>query len=1054
MNSYKKNYSLLLVFFLVQFLFSQVQRYHHYPIQNFTPRQYGSLQSPQNLCITQSKEGLIYVGNANGVLEYDGVTWNFIPVMNGQYVYSLATDENNLLYAGGYGNFGLFQREKNGKLIYLSLSDSLLKEEDKFFTQVWKIFAGDGLVYFQTQEAIYIYDGKKIETILPKESFHLSMMVKNELYVREKGVGLIKISRGVKKLLNGSDITSSYGIFGLLEDDEEKNHLLLITQEKGLFWLNNDGKLEEIQTQDKQYLIDSKILGGIKISNNRFALNSEINGTLIINNKGNLLSVINSETGLQNNFVHAQVVDRIGNLWQCLNKGISKTAIQSPLQFFSESSGLTGNIYDAVYVEGVFYVGSSDGLFLKENNSSNFSVLPEIRCVVKNLCSDNGQLIAATDNGLFHITGEKTKRVMSGQFNFTFYSSTYEKWIAITANSVIVLDKNLNMEYSIPDLQGELYTVSEGKTDKDEKPYIWISTTSGNAFVLDLSEKVVRVNSFSSVNGLPGDWIYAFQHEGKILFGSNYGLLKLNGKSFDTLGVFEEAKMFDIKNNESFSFYHRNMNNFYFVTENKIHLQKSDAKKIIELPFLPIDLGKINSIARGNKQALFACNDGLAIYSEQDSFPYQIEYNVLLRKLKLEGDSLLFEGSRLNNFKLGTDLSYSLNSLEIEVCSDFFYQEEKMEYQAVLSGADSTISSWQKSNRFKFSNLSEGNYTITIYARNIFGKTSKPFAAEFGIQAPWYRTKAAYTIYGIGFLLLLFTTSKISSHRVQKRNRELEKIVEERTAEIAGKNRELETRNLEILHQKEEITDSINYAKRIQNAILPPIEEIQAKMKDIFILYLPKDIVSGDFYWYHKLNEHEFLIACADCTGHGVPGGFMSMVCADKLNEAVNHHQHPSKILEHANKSLKKSLRQDGSSQSSKDGMEISLLRVNTQSKSIVYAGANRFLWIVRSDTKELEDIKPTKAGIGGTTDIQQLFQSHEFILKENDCVYLSSDGYGDQFGGEKHKKITTKRFKEILLNNSHKNISEQSQQLKLFFDHWKGNLEQIDDILVIGLKF
>jgi serine phosphatase RsbU (regulator of sigma subunit) len=275
----------------------------------------------------------------------------------------------------------------------------------------------------------------------------------------------------------------------------------------------------------------------------------------------------------------------------------------------------------------------------------------------------------------------------------------------------------------------------------------------------------------------------------------------------------------------------------------------------------------------------------------------------------------------------------------------------------------------------------------------------------------------------------------------------------------------LEESNREILHQKtiveeqnKDIRDSIHYAQRIQFSMLPNEEKLSSAIDEHFILYKPKDIVSGDFYWYHKLSENEFFIACADCTGHGVPGGFMSMICTEKLNESLNYTTEPDEMLKHVNMVLKNALRQDGETGSTKDGMEIALLKINSHLKTVRYSGANRFLWIIRNNADFIEEIKPVKTGIGGTTPSDQNFETHELIIQAGDSVYMSSDGYADQFGGtdarRNGKKFMTKNFKTLLLSIKDMPMKDQGEALDTTIQKWKGDYEQVDDILVIGLRF
>ncbi len=250
-----------------------------------------------------------------------------------------------------------------------------------------------------------------------------------------------------------------------------------------------------------------------------------------------------------------------------------------------------------------------------------------------------------------------------------------------------------------------------------------------------------------------------------------------------------------------------------------------------------------------------------------------------------------------------------------------------------------------------------------------------------------------------------------------------------------------------------EITDSINYTLRIQRALMKKQEEIYAKVPDSFIYYLPKDIVSGDFYFFNeKINS--FYIAAADCTGHGIPGAFMSVLSLEKLNDALNVYDLPGDILMYVNKAIKKSLRQSNDIDTTRDGMDIALCKLNSQSGVLEYSGANRPLWIIRKYSNDIEEIKATKKGIAGHTEIDQFFETHIIQLNPGDTFYISSDGYADQFGGEKGKKLMTKNFKQYLLSIQNESMQQQKILIEKFYIDWKQGYEQIDDVLVIGIRY
>jgi serine phosphatase RsbU (regulator of sigma subunit) len=267
-------------------------------------------------------------------------------------------------------------------------------------------------------------------------------------------------------------------------------------------------------------------------------------------------------------------------------------------------------------------------------------------------------------------------------------------------------------------------------------------------------------------------------------------------------------------------------------------------------------------------------------------------------------------------------------------------------------------------------------------------------------------------------------------------------------------NNELDFQNKSIEQKNREITDSISYAKRIQNAILPAPETIREIMPDSFILFKPKDIVSGDFYFFLH-NKDEIYFGAADCTGHGVPGAFMSLIGYEKLYDASHQTSHTGEILSIVNKGIRKSLRQTTDNSSTRDGMDIALCCIQNENggKQLSFSGANRPLWVIRKGANSLEEFKPTKKAIGGFTEEDQGFDVFKTEVKEGDTIYMFSDGYTDQFGGEKGKKFSSKRFKELLLEIKHLNMADQAKHLESFIDSWKQKEEQLDDILVLGVR-
>ena len=281
-------------------------------------------------------------------------------------------------------------------------------------------------------------------------------------------------------------------------------------------------------------------------------------------------------------------------------------------------------------------------------------------------------------------------------------------------------------------------------------------------------------------------------------------------------------------------------------------------------------------------------------------------------------------------------------------------------------------------------------------------------------------------------------------NQFKSRESELTRLVDERTNELKVKNELITIKN-------KEITDNINYAKRIQAAILPDIKLIQQSFLQSFVLYIPKDIVSGDFFSFFKKDKSAIIIA-ADCTGHGITGAFLSVIGNSLLNQIINEKKitNPGKILGRLHQEMISTLNQRNTE--STDGMDVSVCCVDFEKNTLDFAGANRPLWLIRNG--ELLVYSPDKLPVGGLQILHNSdFMNHHLLLQKNDTFYIFSDGYADQFGGELEKKLMTKNFKEILLSIQHLDMNEQKVYLTDFFEKWKGDNEQVDDVLVIGVK-
>lgn len=361
-----------------------------------------------------------------------------------------------------------------------------------------------------------------------------------------------------------------------------------------------------------------------------------------------------------------------------------------------------------------------------------------------------------------------------------------------------------------------------------------------------------------------------------------------------------------------------------------------------------------------------------------------------------------------------------------------------------LTGKPELISDTSKDTRYKVDDASR------------LSELAVPILSEgsvIGVIDSEHPEKNFYTEEDLDLLTTIaaMASSKIIEAKIQEQLKnhqvELEKLVQERTVALNQTIDQLEQSNREKEWLLGEITDSINYAKTIQNAILPSDKKIKEKLPNSFVFYKPKDIVAGDFYWLEDSRE-EILLAVCDCTGHGVPGAIVSVICNNALNRAVRGFKltDPGEILDKCRKIIIEEF--EKGDEQIKDGMDIALCSINQ--KYLKYSGANNPLWLIRNN--QLIEFEPCKQPIG-YFEVPEKYRTVEIELQLGDTFYMFSDGFQDQFGGERGKKLKSKLFKSLLLSLQDKTMDEQFLLIEKFLELWKKDFDQVDDICIIGFR-
>lgn len=449
---------------------------------------------------------------------------------------------------------------------------------------------------------------------------------------------------------------------------------------------------------------------------------------------------------------------------------------------------------------------------------------------------------------------------------------------------------------------------------------------------------------------------------------------------------------------------------------------------------------------------------GLSKYDDRYNNKNEHPPKVFLNDLRLLYESQDWRKREFNvedNIPVNLTLKHNDNHLTFDFKAINLSDPAGVKFQYMLEGNDEKWLPITEDASITYSNLSPGMYTMKAKACNEDGVWSYPINYDFEILPPFWQT----TWFRISFLIFIggsiYGFVKLRLRKLKKEKIELQQKVEERTKEIVKQKELVEDQNKEIEKKNELITDSISYAQKIQKSILPPTGVFERQFDDYFILYQPKDMVSGDFYWQKDLGDWS-LIACIDCTGHGVPGALMSIIIQNILEASTSNINEtdvsPAAILQEARNRMH-TMKNRYANSEVKDGMAIALLAVNHKTQQAKYAGSYHDAYLLRN--KEIEIIKGDRIAIGQNMEVNDdAFQDKSISITKGDILYVFSDGYADQKGGKKNKKYFYKPFRNFLIEHHEEMMFIQKDKLWDEFITWKGDNEQYDDVLVIGLKF
>jgi class 3 adenylate cyclase len=818
---------LFLTFWLVLILKQGISQYERLPIENYTTNEFGIQRSSECWAITQDSRGIMYFGNAYGVLEYDGLKWDFIRVGHG-HVSSLACGNDGKIYVGTENNFGFLAPNKEGVLTYFSLSDSI-PEEDQFFSQIWRIYVQNDCVWFFSNQMIFKYQDNIIKSFYPssfEHEFSLSFSINNDLYVRQigfdesiEGLGLQKISEEKIVDVKGGDFFKGFGISALFSIDD--NTLLVVSFDKGLWLLDEATGDVSALNPDKntlEFLEGTLTFGGIKLHDGSIALFTNKKGIGIIDHKGRLIKVINQNLGLKVNDIKVIFQDKDNNIWAGTSNGISKINYTSPFSFYQQKSGIDANVYSIIESNEVIYVGTSNGL-LKYNKIKGdyiFEEVAEVTNQVWDIMEVEGEVIVSGNENIFLIKDENVNVLANAKARSTVY---YPEWnLLVSGNDygLFLHKKDAEWKYlgEIPLNLDDNLKMDVDPNSNDSTLILWVGLKNEVYKIIFNKNLEYQHTMYSNLeDGLYEGVIIPAAINDKMLFGTSNGILKfvdeetIKNQLPDSLrndpknykGFFEDTIIFNKTIDGEITLLCKKGDKVFYVENNNLGYFDSSGKFHSEV-FRTLKMGKVNTLdINQNNDFWIGLDEGLAFFNSEKEIYFDKSFDVNFRKVITNDDSVLFIG---NLFVLDTsNVSQALSNeqethqipvLEFKPKSSIIFtfsanqynNREEITYSYKLEGFDDEWSRWQSENRIVFNNLKEGNYQLLLKAKNIYGIESNVETYSFIILKPWYRTQIAYISYFILFSFIVFVSIRLGQIRLKRKNERLEEIVRKRTREI------------------------------------------------------------------------------------------------------------------------------------------------------------------------------------------------------------------------------------------------------------------------------
>ena len=821
----------------------------NYPIINYSQEEYQAHH--QNWFITEDKNGFIYAGNGDGVLEFDGASWRLITSPGLKAVRTVVVDENNIKWIGGDRELGYLKPDSIGTLQYVSLKDKIPKS-NPLTANVWQIFPDNGRIIFAADNALYSWKNQHF-TVIPHPGpgpIHREYQVHNKIYVSIKEEGMFEVVEDTLLPIPGGEIFKE--IRATVALPYEKGAVLFASKAEGLF-IYNGSTIKKLDNEIQEYLNENLLYAGQRLPNMTYAFATLRGGVIFMDKNGRYLTKITDKEGIANNQVHGMTLDKQNALWLAHQTGISKIEPLLPYTFLDKRNGLEGTISSILRSSGKLYVGTFSGLYVMDASTvfeqRKFHKIEQIKSGCFSLLDKDGELFAATANGVFRIAGEEVSQINSllGCRALGISNQNTDRIFVGHMHGLSTI-KNTNgtwqTEKDIDQIEEDIFSITADKNGS-----LWLGSSLNTVIKIDFPESMddfneldlnqVSINRFS--DGLPEGATNVWLIDGELLVttgGAGGPLFKLDRNAGKFLQERDFGKKFGL---DTLLVYPRDYQNGgqyimletspvegkqYRYTAFKNGSNEYEVKRLYDESFRSTTE---THLYWDNKEYIWLGGEELTKYDLSLNSNFETNFQTHIRKITLGQDSIIYGGNSTSSLK--TFINYANTGLRFEYAAPGNHPEAN-KYQYYLVGFDQKWSEWSKEARKDYTNLfPEGDYQFKVRAQNIYGAVSTIGTRNFEILPPWHRSWWAYLSYILLFIIFLWSLLKWRSHQLKTKNEALEKLIAVRTSEVQHQANQLKIQAEKLQEQdkaKSRFFANISHEFRTPLTLIKgPIEQLE-----------------------------------------------------------------------------------------------------------------------------------------------------------------------------------------------------------------------------------